>query len=673
EGAETRMIRKPGDLSYTFFSNTFFRGEKEVCMKYYLLFLLFASILFLPAISYPETTINLKEGSNQSGKQGESAASGVEEDIEEIIVTATRTETPVSHLPDSVTIISSEQIAQQKATTVFEALRSVPGLNIRKSGGIGRLTNVTIRGSSTAQVLVMIDGIQVNSPTTGSFDFANLTTDNLERIEVVRGAQSTLYGSDAMGGVINIVTKKGIGRPKFGIHSEFGSPQKTFNESISSSGSIKKFHYSIDMARIDSDGRGADDDYEKANISSRLGYEINEEMDFETSMRYNNSMVDIDDGPFRQDPNRYSRNKDLNMNVVFNHSLTDWWSHQLKFSFADTDLKSVDRANPGQPDPFGVSRFRLGTQIYTGNWLHTLKYKDIDTFVAGFEFEDQEADNRSFEKAIINRGWYFQNQLKLWDRFFFNTGIRLDDNNTFGKAVNPKLSMAYHLKETDTKFKVNYGQGFRGPTLNDLFFPNFGDPTLDPEESESYDLGFEQYLLEDKIFFGVTYFHNRFSNLIQAVDTGGFVFRAKNIGHVKSEGVEVEAVIKPFKGLTVRGTFTKTNTRDANHKELIRQPSQQGSVNINYGFLDKFNINVDGTIVGSTREGPNGGGIKPPGRPTIRLNDGFYKLDAAFTYDYSKHLQCYSRIENIFDKKFDEILGFRSPGARFFFGIKLSM
>ena len=629
-------------------------------MKYYIVIFFVSFFICLQSIGYSE---NLEEVKSSEFK---------EEEIEEIIVTATRTETPVSQLADSVTIISREQIEQQKATTVFETLRSVPGLSIRKSGSIGRQTEVTIRGSSTSQVLVMIDGVQVNSPTQGFFDFANLTTDNIERIEVVRGPQSTLYGSDAMGGLVNIITRKGKGKPKFSIHSEFGTPERTYNESISSSGSLDKFHYSVDVARIDSDGRGADDDYDKTNISSRLGYEINERADIETAMRFNDSMVGIDDGAFRQDPNRFSQNEDFDMNAIYNQSLTDWWGHKLKFSFADADLISTDRPSPGTAETT-TSRFRLDTQIYTGDWQHTIKYRDIDTVVFGFEFENQSADNRTFDRVLINRGWYFQNQLKLWDRFFFNSGVRIDDNNTFGKDVNPKLSIAYHLKETDTKFKVNYGKGFRGPTLNQLFFPNFGDPTLKPEESESYDVGFEQYLLEDKISFGVTYFNNRFSNLIQAVDTGGFVFRAQNIGFVKTEGIEAEAVIKPFEGLTIRGTFTKTNTRDGAKKELIRQPRKQGSVNINYGFLDKFNLNVDDTIVGNSRDGTNGGGITPPGRPTVRTNTGIHKLDAALTYDYSEHLQVYTRAENLLDIQYDEILGFRSAGAIFFFGIKLSM
>ena len=641
-------------------------------MKYCLFILLFVSLSFLPAICFSESNVNLKKESNKSAMQDKALVAGVDEYTEVIMVTATRTETPVSQLPDSVSIISREQIDQQKATTIFEALRSVPGLNIRKSGSIGRQSEMTIRGSSTSQVLVMIDGVQVNSATTGTFNFANLTTDNIERIEVVRGAQSTLYGSDAMGGLINIVTRKGKGKPKFSIRSEFGTLERTFNESINSSGSLGKFNYSVDVARVDSDGRGSDDDYDKTNISSKFGYKISETINFDAAMRYNDSMVALDDGAFRQDPNRFSQSEDFNMNAVVNQSLTDWWSQSLKFSFADSDLVSIDRANPGTAETTN-SRFRLDTHIYTGNWQHTLKYRDIDTFVVGFEFENQSADNRTFDEALINRGWYFQNQLKLWDRFFFNAGLRLDDNNTFGKDVNPKLSIAYHLKETDTKFKANYGKGFRGPTLNQLFFPNFGNPILDPEESESYDLGFQQYLFDDKFFFGVTYFNNRFSNLIEAVDTGGFVFEARNLGFVRTEGIEAEAVIKPFEGLTLRGTFTKTNTRDGAKKELRRQPRKQGSVNINYSFLDKFNINVDDTIVGNSRDGTDGGGITPTGRPTIRTNTGVHKLDAALSYDYSEHLQVYTRAENVLDIQYDEILGFRSAGARFFFGVKLSM
>jgi len=641
-------------------------------MKYCLFILLFVSLSFLPAICFSESNVNLKKESNKSAMQDKALVAGVDEYTEVIMVTATRTETPVSQLPDSVSIISREQIDQQKATTIFEALRSVPGLNIRKSGSIGRQSEMTIRGSSTSQVLVMIDGVQVNSATTGTFNFANLTTDNIERIEVVRGAQSTLYGSDAMGGLINIVTRKGKGKPKFSIRSEFGTLERTFNESINSSGSLGKFNYSVDVARVDSDGRGSDDDYDKTNISSKFGYKISETINFDAAMRYNDSMVALDDGAFKQDPNRFSQNEDFNMNAVVNQSLTDWWSQSLKFSFADSDLVSIDRANPGTAETTN-SRFRLDTQIYTGNWQHTLKYRDIDTFVVGFEFENQSADNRTFDEALINRGWYFQNQLKLWDRFFFNAGLRLDDNNTFGKDVNPKISIAYHLKETDTKFKVNYGKGFRGPTLNQLFFPNFGNPILDPEESESYDLGFQQYLFDDKFFFGVTYFNNRFSNLIQAIDTGGFVFEARNLGFVRTEGIEAEAVIKPFKGLTVRGTFTKTNTRDGAKKELRRQPRKQGSVNVNYSFLDKFNINVDDTIVGNSRDGTDGGGITPRGRPTIRTNTGVHKLDTALTYDYSEHFQLYTRAENVLNIQYDEILGFRAAGARFFFGVKLSM
>ena len=641
-------------------------------MKYCLFILLFVSLSFLPAICFSESNVNLKKESNKSAMQDKALVAGVDEYTEVIMVTATRTETPVSQLPDSVSIISREQIDQQKATTIFEALRSVPGLNIRKSGSIGRQSEMTIRGSSTSQVLVMIDGVQVNSATTGTFNFANLTTDNIERIEVVRGAQSTLYGSDAMGGLINIVTRKGKGKPKFSIRSEFGTLERTFNESINSSGSLGKFNYSVDVARVDSDGRGSDDDYDKTNISSKFGYKISETINFDAAMRYNDSMVALDDGAFRQDPNRFSQSEDFNMNAVVNQSLTDWWSQSLKFSFADSDLVSIDRANPGTAETTN-SRFRLDTHIYTGNWQHTLKYRDIDTFVVGFEFENQSADNRTFDETLINRGWYFQNQLKLWDRFFFNAGLRLDDNNTFGKDVNPKLSIAYHLKETDTKFKANYGKGFRGPTLNQLFFPNFGNPILDPEESESYDLGFQQYLFDDKFFFGVTYFNNRFSNLIEAVDTGGFVFEARNLGFVRTEGIEAEAVIKPFEGLTLRGTFTKTNTRDGAKKELRRQPRKQGSVNINYSFLDKFNINVDDTIVGNSRDGTDGGGITPTGRPTIRTNTGVHKLDAALSYDYSEHLQVYTRAENVLDIQYDEILGFRSAGARFFFGVKLSM
>jgi vitamin B12 transporter len=201
--------------------------------------------------------------------------------IGEVIVTATKTEQSQGEVGSSTTVITAEDLKKTGKKSVGEVLRDVPGVAVMQNGAFGGSTSVYLRGSKPGHTLVLIDGVEVNDPisTDRSFDFAHFTTDNIERIEVVSGPQSTLYGSDAMGGVINIITKKGKGRPKFELSSEGGSHQ-TFRESIGFGGGTEKLNYSISALRLDSEGiskaiDGSEEDgYENTTISSKTGYRI---------------------------------------------------------------------------------------------------------------------------------------------------------------------------------------------------------------------------------------------------------------------------------------------------------------------------------------------------------------------------------------------------------------
>ena len=641
------------------------------------------AILFVFNQSWADETQTGKSEQISIADTEEAELSAFKYDLGNVIVSATKTETYQAEIGSSTTVITSEDIKKSGKRTVEAVLRDVSGLTVMQSGTLGGQTSVYLRGAKPGQTLVMIDGVEVNDPISvdRSFDFAHLVTDNIERIEIVRGPQSTLYGSDAMAGVINIITKKGAGKPKVEGYFEGGS-HNTFRESFGFSGaSMDKIDYSFSATGLDSDGisdaaGGSENDpYHNISLSSRLGYKILDNTELSVTARYADAKKSIDTSsnnpPYALiDMQNYtSWSKDLTTKFALDQSINSWWAHTLSFSYHD-----IRRKDKKEWDPVNLDNVN---DWYKGNnkkveWQHNLSLVKWNTFTAGLEYEDETGSSYYYSdtygpwvdkqnrKSVDNMGYYFQDQLKIWDRLFITPGIRIDDHEIFGSKTTYKISTAYLIPQTGTRLKANWGTGFKAPSLYQLY-SNYGNPGLKPDESRSYDFGFEQSFLKDKLSFDLTYFHNDFKNMVDFdLDPASpTYYKYINVGKATTKGFEFGTKFLPVDTLTLGVNFTYTYTENKETgQQLLRRPKSQVNFDANWAFLPNANLNFGANYVGSRKDS---GYITDKSYTIFRL---------AGSYDVTKNLQVFGRIENLFDNQYQEIHGYETLGRSFYAGIK---
>ncbi len=605
--------------------------------------------------------------------------------LEPVVVTATRTETPLKETTTSVTVVTAEDIREQQAETVAEVLRTVPGLDVAQTGSRGTVTSVFIRGAESDQTLVLIDGIEVNSPTLGSFDFSNLTTENIARIEVLRGSGGTLYGSQAIGGVINIMTKKGEGKPTASISAEGGNGS-THREALTFSGAHGIASFSGAAAYIDTAGfRKFNDGYHNFSTNLRLDITPISQGSLRGFFRYTSAEIGLVNNKNYLgvlDPNARQLTDFILWKGEWEHTLADVFSYRVAGAYVKDNQRFFD-----EPDQFDKSFTisRIPVEITTGEFQGNYLWRELSITTFGFEFEEKSADVQSnssfgpsaYDKSRNNFAYYLQEQLRLLnERLFLVGGFRVDDNEDFGTQVTPAWSLAYFIPRTGTKLKGGYAEGFRAPNFNELFFPNFGNPTLDPERSSEWDIGFEQTLWGQRFSLEVTYFTRRVKGLIEAVliDPDTFTFQAQNLRRVDVQGVEVIPVLRLLPGLTLSGNFTFLDFDST--EPLLRRPSRQGSLIVNYqrrglrSVDDLLNLNLNLQVIGDRDD------VDP--LQGFRTNPMYARTNLAVSYSFpsifspSVHLTIYGKIENLFDRNYQEVLGFRSPPLNYLAGMKVS-
>jgi vitamin B12 transporter len=609
--------------------------------------------------------------------------------MEPVVVTATLLEDPISRVPSSVTAITDEEMERQMAVTVAEAIRNAPGVYVRRSGTIGAATSVRIRGADVTQTLVMIDGVEVNNSWSGFYDWANLLVDNVERVEMVRNAQSALYGSEAMGGVINVITKRGEGKPMVTFSAE-GGTFDTYREVGTLVGEWGITNFAASVSRLDSDGQFTNDDYR--NITERVT--------LTWTSRYIDSMKGLAINPnefwlvtnpppipFRWDENR-DRENTFFLNVLnFRCDVFDWWDFTIRGSSVDDEELVEDQFTPGVNLIPGLPLTRMiidtDSERYTFATQQNLYLFDKRMIVTGgFEYEKEKAVSKAiFEPGIpplpptrvgkdrINRAFYLQNRFD-YEGLTLIAGVRYDDDSIFGNVTNPKLAGSYLFDVTHTRVRGSWGTGFRAPTFQELFTPLFGNPTLDPEESTNYEFGVDQRIWEDKVFLEVAYFYTRYKNLIQATPFG-----VSNIGKARVWGVEAGVSIKPIEELELRGNFTYLDTKDREtREELPRRPRYVWYLNANYRWNHRLTLNLDVNIVGSVRSDFDA--ISPDGRLLLGRNPGYEKVDLAASYTLVEQWGClkglniFGRIENLLDDEYQDAKGFPAPGINFSIGLR---
>ncbi|MGA1870675.1 MAG: TonB-dependent receptor plug domain-containing protein [bacterium] len=608
------------------------------------------------------------------------AFAGKTYDLGEIIITGSKIEEPLEQTSASATIIIEQEIENQKAITVGEVLRNVAGIDVIQSGGPGGLTDILTRGGNSRHTLVLIDGVRVNSPTTGNFDFADLSTANIERIEIVRGAYSTLYGSDAMCGVVNIITKKGRGKPEH-VLSLVGGSFETYSVNYALSGGSDIINYSLSLSNQDSKGFSAakdgdeDDGYKNKSVASRFGIDFPSSYTIDLSLRYNEADKDFDE--IGQDnPSYIQETNSLISSLNLHHVILDQWDHNLIFSLVNNKYDNKDDINIWNNSEIEI-------QNRTIQWQHNLSlFNKINTLVLGAEYNEQMGEYEGFEysmetseyidsgydESVVNKALFLQNQLNLLDEsLFISAGWRIDDYSTFGSESTYKASIAYLFKDMGTKVKVNWGTAFKAPTLNSLYWPDSGNPELKAEESESYDIGIQQKLNNERISLSLCYFHNQFEHLIEwAPDPrpeNPFRWTPQNVSRALTQGWEIEAAFELFKDLILKAnhTFTKTEDKEK-EKELLRRPKNKTSLTIDYSAVQRLNLYCTLNYVGDRWDDV----------ANEEKIDAYRRLDLAAMYDINTLFQIHGKINNLLNEDYEEIPGYSTAGRSFYGGIKLT-
>lgn len=582
--------------------------------------------------------------------------------LDEVVVAATRGELPKDKVTKSVSIVTSEEIARTHAETALEVLRTVPGVFVRRSGAVGRITSAVIRGSTDDQVVVLIDGVDASSPTLGSFNWSTLPADTIERIEVLRGSSSTLYGSNAVGGVINIVTKRGQGPMRTTWQQEFGT-LRTFRESVSNQAEFGPIQYYTAASRLDSRGLSTGDDVEVTHVTLTADADVAPWLTLGLALNNNDSHVGIDDGSFRPDPNRFTERQHLALTTMATIRPTETWEHELRFSSNDDDLTDIDVADPGTTQT--TSKSRINTNRYTTEWLQRISWGRFGLSTGGLEFKDEEAES-SFERTVTQWAAFLQHRVDLWDRLTLIGGTRHLRHNIFGHETVAETSASYRVPVIETRLRGSFSMGFRAPDMNELFFPNFGNPNLLPEESRTFELGLENDWLDRRIVAGISLYHTEVDQLIQIVRINSNTSQPQNVAEAEMEGFELEGSIEPLAGLRLSTSWTYTDAEDElADEELLRIPRNQVAFALEYSFLKRWQLHLDAAVVSSREESVTSSRRLP--------TKGYKTVDGVLNFKANDRLTLYGRIENIFDRHYAEVLGFPAAGTLFFIGGKVEI
>lgn len=586
-----------------------------------------------------------------------------ERERRKIVITATRTETPKGSLGSSVSVIDREEIELWSRASAYGYIRNLHGLEVVRTSGPGSVTTVFIRGAGSQQTLVLVDGIRVNSPTWGGFDFADLQALNIERIEVLRGPQSPLYGSESMGGVIQIITRRETEGVKGFFRAEGGSLGHR-RTSLQVAGGGKAFDVSLALDRLETRGVSAADEdagnrekdpYENTTVSLRVGKKVFREGRLNLTVRRYTGDVSVDGFTFgigpTDDPNATQTRHALTAVLEFRSPVLEGWEQTVRLGVHDDDLDGDDPDTP-------FNNFTINTRLTEFHWQSDLVPLEGHRVTLGFEVEKREAVNRgSFDEALYIRSWLAQDRIEVDDRLTVLLGLRHDRHDEFGSKTTWRATASYRLGGGRTRLHGSLGTAFRAPNFNELYFPGFGNPDLDPETGIGGDLGIEHLFLDGRLLADLTYFDNRFEDLIGFVYPAGFV----NIVRARARGFELSASFQPGQGWLLKGSYTYTRSEDETTGEpLDRRPKHRATVSVLFPPARGWTAALSLVVV---RDRTDSGG-------TVKMDD-YERVDATLNYRIRDSVKVYARIENLLDEKYNEVEGYTTPGFTGYLGTEI--
>jgi len=604
-------------------------------------------------------------------------------ELEPVAVTATLIPTPIDQVASSITVVTGDEIEARGTQSLEEALRDVPGVDVVRTGGPGSRASLLIRGGRDEDVLVLIDGIEANDPIEfgRSFDFGLLALDDIDRIEIVRGPQSTLYGSDAMAGVVQIFTRRGQGPPTGRVRLDYGSFE-TNREVAGLSGAAHNVSYSLSLSRFETqgissadedDGNSERDGYRNVSLAGRVIYcpRVNTELGLVFRAFDANSELDNHGGWGGDDPNYTLETRRGFIRPYLDLWLLDGkWHQNLSASYADHERDLSNKTDPDHPLDSEEGKFR--SDLWKLAWQNDLYFGDHHLVTIGAEYEEESGESEyesasSFgtykskfpEKTAITRSAFLQEDFHL-KGFGAVAGLRRDSHDRFGEHTSYRAAATYKIDATDTRFRAAWGTGFKAPSLFQLY-SSYGDPGLEPEQSESWEAGIEQGFMNDRIGFSVTYFDLRFENLI---DYNLATYKYENISGARSRGWEIGAETRPIESLLVSLAYTNTDARDKDTGEpLIRRSGEKYSGSMQWRPIESVSLNLYALHVGSRPDLDFTSGKR------VRL-DPYTRVDAAVNWRARKAWTLSLRAENIANEDYEEAYGFGTPGRSLYAGVR---
>ena len=590
----------------------------------------------------------------------------------EIVVSATRIPTPEEETPASVSVITSDDFVEKQTERVGDALRQVSGLSVVQSGTAGQLTSVFTRGLRSEHTQVLIDGVPINQGLAGLFNFADLTVDDLDRIEVVRGPQSTVYGPRALAGVIQLFTKQGAETPETSLSLEGGS-YDTFREALNSSGKIAQLDYSLGASRLDTDNARPNNQYRLSSAVGTIGWSPNETLRVSSLFTY--SLADTGNPNIIFDPKPVD-NFLTERWLIAPHlewKPSDEWEHKLIVAY-DHERQVNDPNEDGFVGPTRALFERL-TVDYQNNFrpAHWL------TLTSGFFFSDVDAgQERPFISQALGpqptfisdhtqeRAVFLQVSATPWTGLSLVAGGRYDDFNQFGGIFTYRFAGSYRIAPTDTILHASVATGFSPPSSQDKIFGN--NFNLKPEEDLGWEIGVEQLGWDGRIKVTATYFHNDLTNLI------GFngLFDTLNLGAAHTQGVEMELRVRPINDLLFSASYTYLDAENTGSSDITqlpgarlpRRPRQEVYVAASYLWFGKLRTTAEAKWV-NAREELNFGG------PNFDIEDYSFANFAA-EYLVNRHLTIFGRVDNLTNEHYAEVFGFPALGRAAYGGVRFT-
>lgn len=573
---------------------------------------------------------------------------------ETIVVTADRVAEPLDDATDSVSVITADDLQRAQVVSVADALRDLAGINIVRSGSLGHTASAFVRGASSSQVLVLIDGVEINDPFFGGVDLGAFVTSGIERIEIVRGAQSPLYGSQAMSGVINIVTAPREGAaPATTLRAEAGS-MSTHRESLQSSGGSHALQWNVAGSYLGSEGQFDNDEFRNVQLNGLARWTLTPASTLALHAFGGDAHIGI---PFNGRRRSLHRESDSRLGV----GGVEYLLHASPLLSLEARASVTDRDDAFR-DP--EDRFSQSSSSDSKLWramAQNTAMVGAQSITFGVEQKNEDVlatsnNATALDESIRTTGVYLQDKFESGP-LMLTAGVRLDRHSRFGSHTSPRLSAAYQLNDR-WRVRGAAGSAFRAPSAGELAYPFYGNPDLDPEVNRAAEAGVDFRV--ERLAVGVTAFASKYRGLI-TFDPVTFV--AANIDRATTRGAELSASAQVRDAWRVTAAYTHLLTRDeATGKPLPRRPRNSAALTLGYA-RDAWTASANANLTGRRFE-------RDFETSTDRFNAGYVTFDLAGAYQLRSALQLTARIENLFDREYAEAFAFPAPGRAFYAGAR---